>query len=175
MCPRNRDLLAGSWTPTSSMHLDDLSQAFHMLDRDGDGAIGFRDLSAFFNGCLRQSISHEEAASMISVADLNGDGAVGLDEFQHLMRVPEGAASLILKQQAAAQQAALQEVFDVLDVNKDGRLGRDDLREAMAMSGQSFSEQELDAMVQAAAGPGSEGGYRSAIDFEAFSKLMFAF
>ncbi|KAI5072835.1 hypothetical protein GOP47_0012941, partial [Adiantum capillus-veneris] len=167
MCPRNRRL-GGFWKQEGAAEDPwGLVKAFRMLDRDGDGAINGQDLSAFFGGCVGKNLSQEEAASMIAMADLNGDGAVGLDEFQRLMAGGGGAKSL-QQQRQEAEVAALRRVFDVLDVNKDGELGLADLRAAMAMSGLPLSDHDLDAMLLAS--PSS-----TAMDFDAFSQLSSLF
>ncbi|KAI5072834.1 hypothetical protein GOP47_0012940, partial [Adiantum capillus-veneris] len=165
MCPSNK-ALSGLWQQQGAEDPWGLVQAFRMLDRDGDGAINGQDLSAFFGGCVGKSLSQEEAASMIAMADLDGDGAVGLDEFQRLMAGGGGAVSL-QQQRQKVELAALRRVFDVLDVNKDGELGLADLQAAMAMSGLPLSDYDLDAMLLAAASSPSS----TAIDFDAFSKL----
>ncbi|MCO5558882.1 hypothetical protein L7F22_012472 [Adiantum nelumboides] len=161
MCPSNRTL-GGLWQQAEAEDPWGLVQAFRSMDRDGDGAIDRQDLSAFFGGCVGQSLSQEEAESMIAMADLNGDGAVGLEEFQSLMA--GGGAASLQKQRQEAEVAALRRVFNVLDVNKDGLLGRSDLRAALAMSGLRFSDQDVDSML-----PSYD------IDFEAFSKLCSLF
>ncbi|KAH7299856.1 hypothetical protein KP509_24G033500 [Ceratopteris richardii] len=147
-------------------------QAFQVLDRDGDGSIGCQDLSAFFCGCLRESLSQEEAASMIASADANGDGFVGLDEFRRLLSASSSACeseTLLMMQQCEAERSALRGVFDVLDINKDGLLSHGDLRLAMEMSGNTVSEKEVQSMFELA-GVASLGS--DTIDFEAFVTLM---
>ncbi|KAH7299858.1 hypothetical protein KP509_24G033700 [Ceratopteris richardii] len=135
-----------------------------MLDRDGDGIIRGHDLSAFFDAYVGESLTEEEAASMIAEADSDGDGAVDLHEFQQLTASAEILSSA--NSFTRSHRAALCRVFNILDADMDGLLGRDDLRSAMAMSGQPLAESELDAMLAAS------GKSTDTIDFSAFCRLM---
>ncbi|KAH7299859.1 hypothetical protein KP509_24G033800 [Ceratopteris richardii] len=93
-----------------------------MLDRDGDGIIRGHDLSAFFDAYVGESLTEEEAASMIAEADSDGDGAVDLLEFQQLTASAENLRSA--NSFTRTHRAALCRVFNILDADMDGLLGR---------------------------------------------------
>lgn len=144
-----------------------LVQAFNVLDSDGDGTIRASDLILFFTSCVGQPVTQEEVESMIAMADLDGNGAVDLREFQCLMT--EGICDYASKLERP-ENNALRGMFQVLDLNNDGLLSLEDLRAAMNLSGQPTSDQEIDAMIAEAG-----GSRKASIDFDSFSRLMARF
>ena len=61
-----------------------ISQAFKVFDRDGDGLITEDELKITMNN-LGEPMNEDEVKAMIAEADLDGDGKINLKEFQRLM------------------------------------------------------------------------------------------
>jgi calmodulin len=62
-----------------------MEDAFRLMDRDGDGKVGFEDLKAYL-GWAGMPVADEEIKAMISVAG-DGDGGVGLEALARILAV----------------------------------------------------------------------------------------
>jgi calmodulin len=71
---------AGAGRPSSAME-----DAFRLMDRDGDGKVGFEDLKAYL-GWAGMPVADDEIKAMISVAG-DGDGGVGLEALARILAV----------------------------------------------------------------------------------------
>ena len=58
---------------------------FRVFDQDGDGLISADELQLTMNN-LGEPLTRAEVQSMISEADLDGDGKINFVEFQKLMQ-----------------------------------------------------------------------------------------
>ncbi|XP_046557159.1 calmodulin-like [Haliotis rubra] len=58
----------------------EMRQAFDQIDKDGNGLLDADELKAVLTKCGR-SLSMSEVNSLISKADVNGDGKLDFDEF----------------------------------------------------------------------------------------------
>ena len=72
---------------------DDITQAFKVFDKDGDGLITAEEIQATMMG-LGENISESEVKAMVMEADLNGDGFIDFSEFANLMKNSFGANTL---------------------------------------------------------------------------------
>lgn len=171
MCPTSgRSIRHGLWNQiTGSNEVGRLQETFGVLDTDGDGQIKSSDLTQFFQSCVGTPISEEEVQLMIRMADLDGNGAVDLHEFERLMTEDVADKEGVMED---GQAEVLREMFRILDVNQDGVLCAEDLAAAMDLFGQPIcEEEELHAMVTAAAT--STGTIKSpTIDFDSFCRFM---
>merc|ERR1712029_1304104 len=64
---------------------DDISQAFIVFDKDGDGLITAEEIQETMMG-LGEDVSEAEVKAMVLEADLNGDGFIDFTEFSNLMK-----------------------------------------------------------------------------------------
>ncbi|KAK1650628.1 hypothetical protein QYE76_068433 [Lolium multiflorum] len=79
-------LLAPASAATSAME-----DAFRLMDRDGDGKVGFEDLKDYL-GWAGMPVDDDEVRAMISVAG-DGDGGVGLQALARILAVDFEAAA----------------------------------------------------------------------------------
>jgi len=77
-----RAAAAGAGGGYRSSAMDD---AFRLMDRDGDGKVGFEDLKAYLRWAGMQ-VADDEIRAMISVAG-DGDGGVGLEALARILAV----------------------------------------------------------------------------------------
>jgi calmodulin len=68
-----------------------MEDAFRLMDRDGDGKVGFEDLKAYL-GWAGMPVDDDEVRVMISVAG-DGDGGVGLQALARILAVDFEAAA----------------------------------------------------------------------------------
>lgn len=62
-----------------------MEDAFRLMDRDGDGKVGFEDLKAYL-GWAGMPVADDEIRAMIGMAG-DGDGGVGLEAFARVLAV----------------------------------------------------------------------------------------
>ncbi|KAM0858620.1 hypothetical protein ACQ4PT_047725 [Festuca glaucescens] len=68
-----------------------MEDAFRLMDRDGDGKVGFDDLKAYL-GWAGMPVADDEVRAMISVAG-DADGGVGLEALARILAVDFEAAA----------------------------------------------------------------------------------
>jgi len=69
------------------MHLQEEGmcwEAFRVIDKDGDGKIGVRDLKHALS-CSMEKLNSDEAKEMLRDADADGDGEVGFEDFVRMV------------------------------------------------------------------------------------------
>ncbi|XP_037927408.1 neo-calmodulin-like [Teleopsis dalmanni] len=64
---------------------DDLSEVFHILDKDSNGYITANELGMVVNN-LGQKLTEEQLTEMINEVDTDGDGQISYEEFINIMR-----------------------------------------------------------------------------------------
>lgn len=68
---------------------EEVEEAFHAMDIDGNGFISASDLRAFYRA-LGENLTDEELDDLIAGLDLDGDGQVAMDEFSRLAQKGSG-------------------------------------------------------------------------------------
>eukprot|EP00249_Psilotum_nudum_P008886 c21572_g1_i1 orf=250-759(-) len=168
MCPSGRDAKQSLWKRVSG-HCNplQLKEAFCLMDKDGDGEISASDLKAFFASSMAGGLDAEELESMIAYADKDGDGVVNYQEFESLLGAHEDRMNSSLPSPSC--NGFLEEIFQTLDENGDGVLCQEDLKSFLRKSGQQFSEEELQIMLDAASGTN-----KPFVSFDDFVEFMMA-
>ncbi|XP_052171982.1 probable calcium-binding protein CML36 [Diospyros lotus] len=115
----------GDWSEVSAETHLELSQAFKMIDKDGDGKITRGELEAVLRRVGAEPLSEEEMASMLGDIDVDGDGCISLAEF--------GAMGPAFSPPACDSE--LRDAFDVFDADQDGRITAEELRVVFAAIG----------------------------------------
>ena len=103
---------AGVWR-TDTESLNRLESCFRLFDKDGDGGISAEELKNV--SCnLGEQTSYEMAQEMIAIADSNGDGQLGFDEFVLLMtgQLLTKVAPHLTVSAADEEAAEVQRLFD---------------------------------------------------------------
>ncbi|KAF9357727.1 hypothetical protein BGX34_009255 [Mortierella sp. NVP85] len=132
-------------------------EAFSLFDKDGDGTISSRELSAVMHS-LGQKPTDAEVQDMIKQVDANGNGKIDLSEFYVMMA---------RKEKEADPEKDLREAFDVFDKDKDGLITNSELQGAMRNLGENLSQNEIDEMMREADKDGDQK-----ISFDEFKKMM---
>mmetsp|Transcript_36188 Transcript_36188/g.55569 ORF Transcript_36188/g.55569 Transcript_36188/m.55569 type:complete len:151 (+) Transcript_36188:121-573(+) len=117
--------------------VDDLKEAFGMFDIDGDGTITMQELREVMLS-LGLRPTDAELIEMINSVDDNGDNEIDFEEFLILMKSRVGEKD---------PEKELKDAFKVFDVNGDGSISRQELKQLMTNLGQTLSDGELDAMM----------------------------
>ncbi|KAJ3699740.1 hypothetical protein LUZ61_003445 [Rhynchospora tenuis] len=92
---------------------------------------------------------------MISTADADRNGFVDFDEFERVLT------------QRKRQNSALMEVFRLMDRDGDGKVGFEDLKSHLQMTGMRVGDDEVKAMIEMAGGALNGG-----VTFDGLEKLL---
>ncbi|PHU05955.1 putative calcium-binding protein CML35 [Capsicum chinense] len=123
----------GASTPTSVLPNNgfsdiylELTNAFHMMDKDEDGRISREELEEIFSTQVgSKMISKEELTLLLDGVDVDGDGCISLDEFSVVVSafgVP-------------ACDEEMRDTFDFFDVDHDGKITAEELFNVFSMIG----------------------------------------
>merc|ERR1719357_2141894 len=116
-------------------NLDDVKQAFKLLDKDGDGSISKQEMAS-----SGQKFNSAQVEAIFALGDVNDDGALDLDEFIAVM-CPSALTVISRLVGKYKNISEVKKAFLAIDVNKDGLLSKEEL----AGSGK-FNAQEVDAI-----------------------------
>ncbi|KAI3737882.1 hypothetical protein L2E82_27897 [Cichorium intybus] len=131
----------------------DLRSAFDILDVDRDGKISHDDLKIFY-----ADAGDEIIGTMMTVADLNKDGYVEYEEFENVLRTNKNGFS----------SCVMEDVFNDMDRDGDGKVGPDDLRSYLSSAGIDVNDEDIKAMVSLGCGGDDNDG----VTFEGFLKIL---
>merc|ERR1712232_723941 len=134
----------------------DLQDAFNVLDLNGKGKIDTSDLKTVF-GQLGIKYTDEEVKKMIKKVDLDQNGYIEPNEFHALLTKDMNTVN---------PEQELRDTFDMLDTNGDGSISKKELRDGMMRVNITMTEEELDVMIEQAAGPN-----KSEVDYAAYKNM----
>ncbi|KAM9780209.1 calcium-binding protein 5b [Neosynchiropus ocellatus] len=142
--------------------IDELREAFVEFDKDKDGFISCKDLGNLMR-TMGYMPTEMELIELSQNINMNLGGRVDFEDFVDLMTpklLAETAGMIGLKE--------LKEAFREFDIDGDGSITSDELRQAMMkLLGQQTCQSEIEAVVKEADNNGD-----GTVDFEEFVKMM---
>ncbi|KAG6599302.1 Calmodulin-like protein 8, partial [Cucurbita argyrosperma subsp. sororia] len=135
----------------------EFEEAFCLLDKDGDGCITIKELATAIRS-LQQNPTEEELQIMMNEVDVNGSGSIEFEEFFNLMAKK-------MKENEAEEE--LREAFKVFDMDQDGFISPNELKNVMIHMVEKLTDDEVEQMVKEADLDGD-----GLIDYEEFAKMM---
>ncbi|XP_030885537.1 calmodulin-like protein 5 [Leptonychotes weddellii] len=124
----------------SEEQVAEFKAAFSRFDKNGDGTVNTQELGAVMQA-LGKDLSEAELKELIAQVDTDGDSVISFQEF---------LAEVVKRMKSWGSEQDMQEVFCTFDLDGNGRISVDELKQAMAKLGQTLSQEELDAMIQEA-------------------------
>lgn len=118
----------------------EFKEAFSKFDKDGDGSINTQELGTVMQA-LGKDLSEAELKEFISKVDTDADGVISFPEFLEEM---------VRGMKAWGKKQDLQEAFRVFDVDRNGYISVDELKQVMAKLGEELSQEVLEAMIHEA-------------------------
>jgi len=145
--------------------IDDVVNTFNSWDINKDGAISFSELQSAVNSS-GQKLSEEEMNAIFVIGDVDQNGEIDLDEFKRMM-MPT-AYDVVSKFRSVHKTTKdVQNAFKKFDSNNDGAIDRSELTKALTSGGMNFTQQEIDALFNAA-----DVDKDGQVDYEEFIGLM---
>jgi len=132
-------------------------QCFNLFDKDGDGVITAIELGTVLSS-LGQDLSEDALDKIIQEYDCDEDGCLSFIEFIKFMEK---------RQQVQNDEDELLQAFQVFDLNKDGVITVDELKEVLGKVGEIMTTEEIEDMVKMADKDGD-----GVINYEEFVKML---
>ncbi|XP_066394230.1 calcium-binding protein CP1-like [Miscanthus floridulus] len=168
MCPTGKYLGLDLSVTAVSGAGGDLRPAFDVLDADRDGRISREDLKSFYAAAGpaagEQRFDDDDLTAMIAAADADRDGFVQYDEFERLLAGRAAAAA-----GGAGRRSAMEDAFRLMDLDGDGKVGFEDLKDYLGWAGMPAADDEVRAMIRVAGrGDGGDEG----VGLEALARVL---
>jgi calcium-binding protein CML len=149
----------------------DLTEVFKIFDKNGDGKISQAELGLTLLS-LGEKPTAEELHRMVKEVDADGDGEIDLKEFIYLNTVGLGGADEENGDghgaSAASIRDAIQDAFQVFDLDKNGFISADELLKVL--TGLGDNQLTLDDCRNMIKSVDKDGDER--VDFTEFQQMM---
>ena len=134
----------------------EFTECFSLFDADGSGTVDTSELGTVMKS-LGQKMSDEDLAQMIEEVDADGSGTVDFAEFLGMMA---------RQMKDHDSNVVLQTTFNLLDDGQGGRVDKNNLKYVLAHLCDKMSAEEIDNLVEEAAGGASD------LDYAQFMRLL---
>uniref|UniRef100_A0A7N0V286 EF-hand domain-containing protein n=1 Tax=Kalanchoe fedtschenkoi TaxID=63787 RepID=A0A7N0V286_KALFE len=118
----------------------EIKEAFELFDTDGSGTIDAKELNVAMRA-LGFEMTEEQINQMIADVDKDGSGAIDFDEFVHMMTAKMGERDT---------KEELMKAFQIIDVDKNGKISVTDIQRIAKELGEPISEKEVRDMIEEA-------------------------
>ena len=118
--------------------ITDVKMAFKRFDVDGDGEISIQELKSGAG----QGFSTGEIAAVFALGDSDQNGRLSFAEFAQLV-LPSAREKVCQLKKSFNGVRAVEEAFNRFDVNRDGKISCEELRNGLNGSGLRFNDQEV--------------------------------
>ncbi|XP_062499933.1 neo-calmodulin-like [Corticium candelabrum] len=146
-------------TDEMSMTEASMRQVFMLFDKDESGTISTDELKSVFKS-LGQNPNMAELQAMISEVDSDGNGEIDFHEFSAMM-------AKYMKSSDDDYIEQVKEAFKIMDMDQNGFIEPQELKEVMTRFGQRLSDVDVEDMIREA---DMDGDGR--VNFDEFEVLM---
>lgn len=115
--------------------IEHLKDVFEFLDKNGNEKIEAKELADGLRAA-GMNPSQKDVQDLIDSYDQSGDGALSFSEFI--------GAYVEFTGKSKQKEEELHDLFVKLDVNQDGKISRDELKEFLSQGGEPFDEDEIE-------------------------------
>lgn len=138
--------------------IEEYKAAFELFDKDGDGHVTVDELREVL-GKMGEYPSDEQLRDMICDVDTDNNGTIELPEFIEMMQRYEN--------DPAAMDDDIRLAFRAFDLDGNGQIDRDELKQVLEKLGESLTDEEIAEMI-AEADTNGDG----VISYEEFRAMM---
>ena len=138
--------------------IEEYKAAFELFDKDGDGHVTVDELREVL-GKMGEYPSDEQLRDMICDVDTDNNGTIELSEFIEMMQRYEN--------DPAAMDDDIRLAFRAFDLDGNGQIDRDELKQVLEKLGESLTDEEIAEMI-AEADTNGDG----VISYEEFRAMM---
>ncbi|KAL8624962.1 hypothetical protein ACOMHN_039849 [Nucella lapillus] len=125
------------WSGGTEEQIEELREAFNLLDKDGVGTISTTQLGTLFRS-VGQIPTERELQDLINEVDCDGNGTIDFPQFATLM---------FRKMKDTDAEEELTENFRVFDRDGRGYISSSELRHVMSNLGERLTDEEMDEML----------------------------
>ena len=118
--------------------ITDVKVAFKRFDADGDGSISITELKKGAGS----DFSSGEIAAVFALGDSDQDGSISFSEFAQLV-LPSARDKVGELKKSFNSRDAIKAAFNKFDINRDGKISCDELRNGLNGTGLRFNDQEI--------------------------------
>ena len=136
-----------------SNEIEELKRVFKTIDNNGDGRLTYDELTKGFELVFGKEITSHEIGRLIGDIDGDADGYISYEEF---LRVAINKTKLL-------DESNLKLAFDTFDLNKDGKLSADEIKQVLGTHQSDYVFHLINAIDQ---------DNNQQIDFDEFKGLM---
>ncbi|XP_046582464.1 calmodulin-like [Haliotis rubra] len=139
--------------------IEELRKLFRKFDRDGGGKITVSELGSALSS-LGHDMTREQVEEIINQFDKDGSKTMDFQEFQQMM---------LKKVNNAKRSEDIKADFKKYDLNGDGFISPNELRDVIKVRGEPLSNAEVDTMMQVV-----DLNNDGKVNYEEFVKVMVA-
>jgi len=120
-----------------------VNESFKKLDTDGDGAISFNEFRAGMNNITK--LSEGEMKAVFAMGDVDGDGQISFSEYARML-IPTADEKICQLKKVLGSVASVESNFKKFDVNNDGKISIDELKNGLKSTGIKMSDIDVDVI-----------------------------
>ena len=120
-----------------------VKDAFRKIDADGDGGISFQEFKSGMATVV--ALSDGELKAVFAVGDVDGDGNISFIEFAKML-IPSADEKISELKKSLGSASQVESAFKKFDVNKDGKISKEELSNGLKASSMKFSALEIDTI-----------------------------
>lgn len=155
----NQSLLSINWS-NLDYDKEDFAEAFSIFDKDGDGRITASELKKVLSE-LGIKLSKDDIKNMIQELDKDGNGTIEYSEFVQMMTQPASRD---------ADDFELREAFKCIDLDGNGYISRDELRDAVKKIMSTDKKLSVDDVEEMMTEADEDGN--GLIDYDEFVRIL---
>merc|ERR1712037_743057 len=157
---RRRKLAVVNKNGLTSEEIQEYKEVFEGFDKNQSGRISLAELGDMLTNLGKIIPSESDLGDLMEEIDTDKNGAIDFSEFLNFMTTERHSRKI-------SDASEYSEIFDILDVDKNGFISAEDIKKVTDQLGQKLSSLHIDEMIEDAT-----DGETGLISKEQFLKMM---